>query len=444
MIPRLALALVLALAGCEPTVAPPAGTSDAGASPNANIVPAPLATEAPDLADSGAPADDGGAWPGPGDSAGRPDRGAPLPPAPPPESMRPATPLPAEGSPFQKDTPGVTLDAMLRWRDVPGPPKAPEVSADGLREAQKLTALSLKIDLTEGGRMRAELLGRAFPFPPRTELRARSDHLGTLLMWPDGPDYRVIPPGALRTLLGERRVDVTPLSAGTLRPQGEGRRLGVLARKVELASSVATVRLEIGRVIEAGEGGMVLCRALVELGGVDPRTPLCQPGEVPLTAAYTWQEGGGVTFEVTAVTKRSDLPAATLLVPPASASFAPAGLPQVAHGIFLSREELAAFRTAPIPLPAPRDPGAPGEGLLASNQADRAMLLLLDGVPVVTVPAHGEQYVAGPLRGRYVAQWRSFLGEKVSPPKVVELPGRLSYGSAYGSAPDAGAPDGGY
>jgi hypothetical protein len=161
---------------------------------------------------------------------------------------------------------------------------------------------------------------------------------------------------------------------------------------------------------------------------------------VPLAAVYAWQEGGGIAFEVTAVTKRSDLPAATLLAPPPSAAFTAAGLPRVAHGIFLSREELGALRSAPIALPPPRDPGAPADGLLASNQADRAMYLLLDGVPVLVVPAHGEQYVIGPPRGRYVVQWRSFLGEKTSPPQVLELPAHL----VYGLAPDAGAPDGGY
>jgi hypothetical protein len=437
---RFSLFLVIAALGCEPTAPPPAGTSDAGASPNAKILPAPLATEAPELADGGLPADDAGAWPGPADTAPRADGGAPLPPAPPPETMRPGTPLAAEGVPYLRDAPGVTLDAVLRWRDVPAPPKAPEVSGDGLREAQKLTALALKIDLTDAGRMRAELASRAFPFPPRTEIRARSDHLGSLLLWPDGAEYRVVPPGALRPLLGERRVDVTPLSPGAVRLQGEGRRLGFGARKVEITSSVATVRLEMGRVSESGEGGMVLCRVLVELGGVDPRTPLCQPGEVPLAASYAWQEGGGIGFEVTALTKRSDLPAANLLVPPPGASFVPAGLPSIEHGIFLTREEIAAFRTAPITLPPSRAPGTPGEGFVAVDQADRAMILLLDGVPVVEVPAHGEQYVAGPVRGRYVAQWRSFLGEKVGPAQTVEMPARL----VYGSAPDAGAPDGGF
>lgn len=437
-----AAAVGAALAGCEPSAVPP-GPSDASASPNASILPAPLATEPPDLVDGGAAADAGprGA---PADSAGRPvipDAGGP-----PPESLRPSTPIAAEPVPFQTETPGVTLDAAFRWRDVPAPPRAPEVSADGLREAQKLTALTLKIDLTAAGRMRAELTGRAFPLPAHTELRARTDHYGTLIMWPYGTEYRVIPPGALRVVLGERRVDVTPLSAGTARPQGEGKRLGVTVRKLELTSSVAVVKLELGKVGEAGEGGMLLCRALVELGGVDPRTPVCQPGEVPLWAGYAWQEGGGIAFEVVALAKRTDLPASALLVPPPGVRHAPSGLPATPQGIFLSREELAAFRTAPLTLPPVRDPAVPGEGFVAVNPSDRPLYLLLDGIATVAVPAHGERYVIGPPRGRYLAQWRTFLGEKVAPPHPVEMPARLIYGSSGssgGSAADAGAPDGG-
>src|SRR6185312_826348 len=187
-----------------------------------------------------------------------------------------------------------SLDAVFRWRDVPAPPRAPEVSLDGLREAQKLTALTLKIDLTESGRMRAELSGVAFPLPAHSELRARTDHYGNLLMWPNHGGYRVVPPGALRTLLGERRIDLTPLSVGTVKQQGEAKRLNLTVRKLELASSVATMKLEIARSPESGEGGPLLCRALVELGGVDPKSPVCQPGEVVLAATYAWQEGGGI------------------------------------------------------------------------------------------------------------------------------------------------------
>lgn len=432
---RALLLSLAALAACEPSGGPP-GPNDASASPNASILPAPLATEPPEAFDAGSP-EDAGPQGIPADSAGRllvPDAGAP-----PPESMRPATPIAAEGVPFQRDASGVSLDAALRWRDVPAALRAPEVSGDGVREALKLTALTMKIDLSDAGRMRAELTGRAFPLPAHTEIRARSDHFGSIVLWPSATEYRVVPPGALRTLLGERRVDVTPLSAGTVRAQGEGRRLGTVVRKVELASSVATVKLEIAKVSEAGEGGQVLCRALAELGGVDPRTTACQPGEVPVHAVYAWQEGGGVSFEVTAIAKRTDLPANAMLVPPPGVRHVPSGLPAVPHGIFLSREELTAFRVAPLTLPPVRDSSVPGEGFVAVNHADRMMYLLLDGVPVVAVPPHADRYVIGPHRGRYVAQWRTFLGEKVQPAQTIEMPARV----VFGSAADAGAPDGG-
>ncbi|MFT3773613.1 MAG: hypothetical protein QM820_50200 [Minicystis sp.] len=423
-----------AITGCDFGSSTPAGPGDASASPNASILPAPLATEAPEVLDGGDDAGPSGLLADPNGRLILPDGGAP-----PPESLRPSTPIPAESVPFQKDATGVSIDAVFRWRDVPAAPRAPEISADGLREAAKLTALTLKADLADGGRMRLELTGRAFPLPAHAEIRARTDHYGNLVLWPNATEYRVIPPGALRTLLGERRVDVTPLSAGTVRAQGEGRRLGYVVRKLELSSTVATMKLELGKVSEAGEGGLLLCRAIVELGGVDPKTSACQAGEVPLAATYSWQEGGGISFEVTALQKRTDLPASSMLVPPPGVRHVPAGLPTVPQGIFLSREELLAFRTAPLQLPPVRDTSVPGEGFVAVNHADRVMYLLLDGVPVVAVPPHGERYVIGPVRGRYVAQWRTFLGEKVLPPQPIEMPARV----VFGSAADAGAPDGG-
>jgi hypothetical protein len=419
-----------ALAGCD--AAPLATAADAGASPNASILPAPLATEPPDLFDGGAPTDDG-ARPPPTETPSRPA----------PESLRAGVPLAADATPFQKDGQkdgsGVTVDAAFRWRDVPAPPRAPEVSLDAHREALKQTALSLKIDLTELGRMRAELTGSAFLLPAHTELRARSDHYGNLVVWPNGGGYRVVAPGALRPLLGERRMDITPLSVGNPRPQGEARRLGFAVRKLEVSSSVATIRLELARVPESGEGGALLCRALVELGGVDPRSPICQAGEVPLAASYSWQEGGGISFEASAVTKRTDFPTSALLVPPAGVAHLTSGLAAVAHGIFLSRETLAALRTVPITLPASHDPQVPGEGFVAANHSERLMVFCVDGVPALWVPPFGEQYVIGPLRGRYGVQWRTFLGEKVGAPFVAENPARL----VYGVPPDGGAPDGG-
>lgn len=429
------LAAALLVAACD-RPQPPGGTGDpdASTSPNASIFPAPLVTEPPEPADAG-PSDAGpiGLL---ADSAGRlivPEAGAP-----PPEVLRGDTAMAAEALGPPRDLPGASLDAVWRWRDVPAPPKAPEVSTEGIKDAQKLTQLSWKIDLAEAGRMRVEFTSRALPLPTRAELRSRPDRYGSIVVWPNLTGYRVIPPGALRTALGERRVDVTPVTLGTVRPQGEGKRLGLPTRKVEIGSTLGTLKLELGKTTDVGEGGPLLCRALIEIAGVDPKSPACQAGEVPLAATYAWQDGGGIAFEVTAINKRADIASGDMLAPPPGLPFTPEGLPTAPDGIFLTREELQAFRSTALPASPGADPSAPGEGFIAANQSDTLMYLLLDGVPVVAVPAHSDRYVIGPQRGRYVVQWRTFLGERIGPAQPVEMPARLSYGGA-----DAGAPDGG-
>jgi hypothetical protein len=352
--------------------------------------------------------------------------------------LRPDVPVAAE-TPGSKDLSGATLEAAWRWRDVPAPPKAPEVAADGIKEAARLTGLTWKVDLSDGGRMRVEFTSLALPLPKRSELRARADRYGTLVLWPEWTDYRVVAPGALRTVLGERRVDVTPLAISKPASRGEGRRLGFATRKIDLGSSLGSVKLEIGKIPEVGEGGPLLCRTLIEIAGLDPKLPVCEVGEVPLGATYAWADGGGITFEVTGVTKRTDFAPGDLLVPPQSANFANSGLPVAPAGIFLTRDELAAFRSAPLPPPSKSDPRAPGEGFIAANQSDTLMYLVIDGVPVVAVPPQSERYVIGTARGRYVTQWRTFLGDRVLPAQTVEIPARI----VYGVSKDAGAPDGG-
>ncbi|MDI1437206.1 hypothetical protein [Polyangium sorediatum] len=440
MKPTVALALLLpALAACEaPPGSPPSSTSPTdAASPNASILPAPLATEAEEAQhDAGGPVPDGGPIGLMADSSGRliiPDAGTP-----PPGVLRGDEAIPAE-SPTTKDLAGATLEAVFRPRNVPPAPRGPEISQDGIKAAAALTAPKWKIDLTDTGRMRIEFASRAMPLPQRSEIRARTDRYGHIALWPDATDYRVVPPGALRTVLGERRVDVTPLSPGVARPLGEGKRLQLPTRKVEITSSLGSVRLELGKSAEIGEGGALLCRALVEIVGVDPRTSVCQGGEVPLAAAYTWQDGGGIDFEVTTITRRTDIPTNETLVPPPGSTYQPSGLPASPGGVFLTREEVTAFRSSALQLPPPSDPLAPGEGFIAVNASDMLAYVLVDGVPVVAVPPNDQRYVIGTLRGRYVIQWRTFLGDRIGPASTLDLPARFT----FGEVPDAGAPDGG-
>ncbi|HMY15069.1 MAG TPA: hypothetical protein PKA58_02010 [Polyangium sp.] len=431
------VSLVVFVGACEPPPKPtPTGLLDAGASPNASILPSPLATEdPPEIPDAGVSDARGGIQ---ADSQGRliiAEAGAP-----PPEVLRGDLPMTAE-TPMLKDLSGVSIEASFRLRDVSSPPKAPEVSADGIKAAAGLTAPKWKIDLTETGRMKIVFQSRALPLPMNSELRARSDRYGHVVLWPSATDYRVIPPGAIRTVLGERRVDVTPLSSGTMKPLGEGKRLNLATRKIEVTSPLGSVKLELGKTNDVGEGGALLCRTLVEIIAVDPRSSVCVAGEVPLAASYSWVDGGGIEFEVSSLSKRTDLPTNDILVPPPGAIYQASGLPQSPAGIFLTREEVAAFRSAPLQLPPVEDPRAPGEGFVAVNETDTLAYFYLDGVPVVAVPPSEQRYVIGTARGRYVTQWRTFLGDRIGPSKTVELPARLTFGEP--KFQDAGVPDGG-
>ncbi|MBL9021909.1 MAG: hypothetical protein JNL21_06890 [Myxococcales bacterium] len=316
---------------------------------------------------------------------------------------------------------GVVLAATFKPRNVPTPAKANEIDAAGLDSARRLTAPTVTVVATALGRMKMVTQSRALPLPFRSELRARYDKLGHLALWPGLAKYRILPAGALRTTFGERRVDVTPLVAGSRVKAGTGKVLDTPTRSVTLESALARIRLEIASVPEAGAGGPLLCRALVEMAGIDPTQSECKTGEIVLFAAIDWLDGGGIDFEATGLERKSDLPPGEVLVPPPSSEMVTEGLPEAPDGIYLTQTELAAFRTKPV-LDFKPAAGAPADGFIAENGRDFLMVLWLDGVPVVGVPPQSQRYVVGPLKGRYLAQWRTFLGEQVDEPVTVEIP----------------------
>jgi hypothetical protein len=440
-------ALALGLAGCPTRPQPNEAAFDANTSPNATILPAPLAATTPPPLEPEPDAARGETRVGiPADSKGRlvvPDASMP-----PPVPVVPGHALPADALPG-REVSGVSLVGEWLFSHVPSPPHAPEVAGAGIEAARKLLRKTWAIEIAEAGRMRTMIDSIAFALPRYAELRARYDRLGHVLVWPSGEQYRVLPPGTLRTLLDDRRVDATPLvqERSTSLPSA-GVRFKFPTSRVRVETAHGKVVLDQAHVVSAGLGGPLLCRALLELVAVDPAAaPSCAPNLVPVRAEYTWPEGPTLVFEVTALAMRTDLLTGLLATPPAAAAFAPSGLPPNASGIFLTREQLAAFRSRPIEAARPRtdheSKGAPAEGFTAVNLSDALRFLLIDGVPVAWVPAHGEQYVIGTAPGRYVVQWRSFLGSFVGAAATVELPALLKFGevadAAAGPAPKASA-----
>lgn len=387
-------------------------TPDAAASPQASAVPAPLANA------SGQPAV--------GIAPAVLDSGAPYP------TLRADTPLESDVPP--RDGPGYTLSAVLRPTELTGPPRAPEVNAAGLDAARKKTEPRLAIELA-ASRMRVVFQGAGFVVPPETELRARFDRLGHVVVWPGATLYRPLAPGSLRALLADRRYDVAPLASAQVASLEEtGKRIGIKTRKVEVGTRAAKLTMELGKLEGLGESGILLCRLLLDLANGSPTTPVCTADEVPLRAELKWASRGSLGFEVTGVLRRTDVPGASLLVPPQAASFG--DLPPVRNGLqgMLAVAELAALRTGPVEVPA--GPAPAGDGLLVANNSDQVRVLFVDGVPVAWVAPGGKDGLYGLVRGKYVAQWRSFLGDVVDAPASLFVPGA----SIVGGAPDAGAP----
>lgn len=344
-----------------------------------------------------------------------------------PTWLRPGEALEADAV-KERELLGIRLEGEWRWSDLPPPSRAPEVSSSGIEAARQATAFKWTIDLAETGRMRVRFASKTFLLPHGTELRARIDRYGHLLVWPDATRYRTLPPGTLRALLGERRVDLSPLTRPRIGSAGKGtRRFGLATRRTEASTRTGSLTLEQAKIPEAGEGGALLCRLFAELVAVDPSAADCIAGEVPLRAQFGWSQGGSIAFEVTAMQHRPDIPASLLLMPPPSAAQT-SELPPSGTGLLLSPKELASFRLRAVGL-APPTPGKPNEGLVAYNGTDLLRYVLVDGVPVAWISPWQEQHIPHLPGGRYVVGWRSFFAEDAASSETIDLPARIPAGA---------------
>lgn len=384
--------------------------ADAQASPQALATPAPLSS-APALATSALPA-----W-----AAG--DAG-PL-----PVALHGDRALSQDT--IAKEFSGCTLEATLRAPDAPAPLKGPDIGVATLDALHKRTETKLMVDVAPG-HARLLLASGAFPFPVGTELRGRTDQFGLVLVEPGGATYRVVEHGVLRALLDDRRLDASPMSGVEVAPRGEGWRLGGKTRRLEVTTRAGKGTFELLRVAEAGDGGMVIARALASLLDAPPGTQVALEGEVPVRVEIAWatpsqQQGrGGVVFEATSVTKRADLGARELAVPPPFASFAPRTLPARAFELFATPAELAALHVAPA------SPAARG-ALTLVNGTDELRFAWLEGVPIGWLAPRARVQLPNLPAGRYQLAWRSLLGDVADAARPVEVPG-----TADASGADAG------
>ncbi len=418
LVASLPLALAT-LAACR--AGPPDPPSGAAPSPQASAEPAPF-TNPPTQPTTGTSSADAGPQPEPF----RTDVGVP------PDVPRELLARDAgyrEAPRDLRDVAGYSLLAVLRTGEGPPPPRAPEVNAPVIDAARRRAEERVAIEMS-ATRARFVLSAGSFVLPQGTELRSRLDCYGHLLLWPGEDTYRVAEPGSLRALLGERRLDVAPLSRAEVVDGGEGpRRLNLRTRRAEVSTRAAKATLELATLRDVDDGGSLVCRMLLDLMSASPSTAACETDEVPLHAELRWTTQGVLSFDVTSIVRRGDLVAQNLESPPATMGFTPSPPPDSPAETLVPRSELAAFRTAPVEAPAPASREVQdAAGLTLVNSTDELRVVWIDGVPAAWVTPGARLVLSSLLHGRYVVQWRTFLGDAWEPPATVVVPGTSEAG----------------
>ncbi len=408
----------------KPTLGRDAGSNEP--SPNASILPAPLASgiEAP-ASGKASPED-----------AEHHDAGHPVldagPDAAPPEphALREDQVLPADNA---HDVSGFTLTARLRFQEPGPPPRVPEQNTDGVQRARDAAGFDVVVDLA-GGRMRFAFASRAFSLPVGSELHSRDDLYGHALLWPNRTTYTLVAPGALRSVLAQQRADVVPLVRARVNPLSGGTLFALSTERVELSTPTGKLELEQARspsplpVNAIWASGISLCQLLVELVGASPTSSACRADLVPVRAVYTWPNGEHFVFDVARLLRRTDLNPSTLTMPPAGAEFRQSELPPPPPTALLSDNELSDFRLRPSARSERIDPSAPKSGLLVVNHGESLRYISVDGAPAARLPPGSEQLLLGLRAGKYQIVARDFFGAEDAVVKLVEVPARFTLG----------------
>jgi hypothetical protein len=327
----------------------------------------------------------------------------------------------------------VGMQFYVEWRqsDLPAPSGAPETAVDALELAREKTKLRMHVEVASTGRMRVVFLGQGFPWEEGTELRARIDKFGYVLVWPDGKTYRNVVPGALRAWFSDRRLDQGPLFKPKIMGLSAGNLLGQITTRHLVITPVAEMELAQANVPGTGLGALLICRLLIELAGAEPDSALCADEQLPLHAHLTNAPGGKLSFVVTALGKKQDLPLSSIQVPPEHAVYQTSGVPFAKSGT-IDRNLLTALRhrsVAPATHVNSTAISIPSTGLLAINRSLSLRALMVDGIIVAWLSPGTELSIPELRSGTYSIAWRDFFGSFIESPKNVVLPSRVVLGT---------------
>ncbi len=330
---------------------------------------------------------------------------------------------------------GNPLEGLFLWYDMPGPLGHPDLDPGSVASLREGMALKVAVHLTTADRMIVELDSSVFPLGAGSELRVRRDRYGHVLVWAGGRAYRPVPPGALRALIGERRMDVSPLVPGASQPKATGKVLGFATRRSLFTSPYGTLMLEQAEIPGLPRSGTLFCRFLIELAGLEPSTPGCDDRLVPLQAEYRWKGGGKLGFIARKLGRRREYDGSLAATPPRDSDFMPGALPPLVPQL-IEREDLRRLRRKEAAVSASTAKGRPPQGLVVRNQTTVFSLALVDGVAVAWLAPNQEQLILGLRNGKYSISFRDFLGQNVIAPSSIEVPGHATAGGRDGPMND--------
>lgn len=345
------------------------------------------------------------------------------------KESRPPLALPSEGGapePTSGDGFVLTYDCALgegsfaaRAGETPG------ATLEGLRRRSQ-TSLAF---VASGSRVAMTVSGPRFLVPAGLEVRAESDHRGYVLV--EAPERRVVeaPEGILRSLLGEGRIDVSPLrapeNADTLaRPAPANANATALVgggeRRVTLTTKSASLEITLTGGAEATRWGSVVASMFAEIAGIAAGTGWVAEGEWPSHAEVRWANGRKLRFSLAKKVARV-VEAGEVSALPASFRREPLRLPPPSARPFMGPQDLAALRGA-----ATESPPGEGSALWLVNRDLAPRVALVEGVPVGWVAGNQSLALEGLRPGRYAVRWVSPLGELDSGDGVATAPGVVS------------------
>lgn len=306
-------------------------------------------------------------------------------------------------------------------------------------------------------RMRWVFVSSVFPFPELTEIRARADRIGHVVLWPDRRSYRVAPTGSLHALFADRRVDRVPFVEPERVTKGVGMRLGKSTVRSTIVTPVGTSVLEFVPVSDLPYASELLCAAFLEIVRIKTSAELCPVDHLPVHFEIQWpnQESiqlsvlswGSANFEQDDFRMPPDLPIHKRgELPPFEDYFFDE---TTRHSLLPLTREKAPPSAAPPPGPTasplpsvpPAAPvsAAPRNQIVLQNKLSRPLVVVLNKIPYMWLsPGVSEEIYLSSTDVRVSA--RDFLGETIFVERTLVAPARLEFGETADGAEGAQTP----